>query len=92
MKPEADFHEEMFNITIIPINDRAPELKTKGPRLQVLQGNRLVLGPENLKVEDLDSPPEEIRYVISSIDPNNSFLAMAHHPHIPVPPLLTSRH
>ncbi|XDA84878.1 hypothetical protein R6Z07M_014665 [Ovis aries] len=83
MKPEADFHEEMFNITIIPINDRAPELKTKGLRLQVLQGNRLVLGPENLKVEDLDSPPEEIRYVIIR-DPNNGFLAMAHHPHIPV--------
>ncbi|XP_068846454.1 chondroitin sulfate proteoglycan 4-like [Capricornis sumatraensis] len=83
MKPEADFHEEMFNITIIPINDRAPELKTKGLRLQVLQGNRLVLGPENLKVEDLDSPPEEIRYVIIR-DPNNGFLAMAHHPHTPV--------
>ncbi|XP_052514919.1 chondroitin sulfate proteoglycan 4-like [Budorcas taxicolor] len=83
MKPEADFHEEMFNITIIPINDQAPELKTKGLRLQVLQGNRLVLGPENLKVEDLDSPPEEIRYVIIR-DPNNGFLAMAHHPHIPV--------
>ncbi|KAJ1070091.1 hypothetical protein K5549_006639 [Capra hircus] len=83
MKPEADFHEEMFNITIIPINDRAPELKTKGLRLQVLQGNRLVLGPENLKVEDLDSPPEEIRYVIIR-DPNNGFLAMAHHPHIPI--------
>lgn len=83
MKPEADFHEEMFNITITPINDQAPELKTKGLRLQVLQGNRFVLGPENLKVEDLDSPPEEIRYVVIR-DPNNGFLAMAHHPHIPV--------
>lgn len=83
MKPEADFLEEMFNITITPINDQAPELKTKGLRLQVLQGNRLVLGPENLKVEDLDSPPEAIRYVIIR-GPNNGFLAMAHHPHIPV--------
>uniref|UniRef100_A0A8C0AH98 Laminin G domain-containing protein n=1 Tax=Bos mutus grunniens TaxID=30521 RepID=A0A8C0AH98_BOSMU len=83
MKPEADFHEEMFNITITPINDQAPELKTKGLRLQVLQGNRLVLGPENLKVEDLDSPPEEVRYVVIR-DPNNGFLAMAHHPHVPV--------
>lgn len=83
MKPEADFLEEMFNITITPINDQAPELKTKGLRLQVLQGNRLVLGPENLKVEDLDSPPEEIRYVIIR-DPNNGFLAMAHHPRTPV--------
>nr|XP_025126316.1 chondroitin sulfate proteoglycan 4 isoform X2 [Bubalus bubalis] len=83
MKPEADFHEEMFNITITPINDQTPELKTKGLRLQVLQGSRLVLGPENLKVKDLDSPPEEIRYVVIR-DPNNGFLAMAHHPHIRV--------
>ena len=48
-----------------------------------MPGNRFVLGPENLKVEDLDSPPEEIRYVVIR-DPNNGFLAMAHHPHIPV--------
>ncbi|XP_027962281.1 chondroitin sulfate proteoglycan 4-like [Eumetopias jubatus] len=82
-KPEADFLEEMFNITISPINDQAPELKTKGLRLKVLQGNRLVVGPENLRVEDLDSPPEEIRYMIIR-NPNNGFLAMAHHPDIPV--------
>lgn len=82
-KPEADFLEEMFNITITPINDKAQELRTKGLRLKVLQGNRLVLGPENLKVEDPDSPPEEIRYMIIR-KPNNGFLAMAHRPHIPV--------
>lgn len=73
----------MFNITVFPVNDQAPELKTKGLRLKVLQGNRLVLGPENLKVEDLDSPPEEIRYIIIC-NPNNGFLAMAHHPDTPV--------
>ncbi|XP_074214190.1 chondroitin sulfate proteoglycan 4-like isoform X2 [Camelus bactrianus] len=77
-KPEADFLEEMFNITVTPVNDQAPELKTKGLRLKVLQGDRLVLGPKNLKVEDLDSPPEEIRYMIIR-NPNNGFLAMAHH-------------
>ncbi|XP_061045238.1 chondroitin sulfate proteoglycan 4-like [Eubalaena glacialis] len=82
-KPEADFLEEMFNITVTPINDQAPELKTKGLRLKVLQGNRLVLGPENLKVEDPDSPPEEVRYMIIR-NPNNGFLAMGHRPHIPV--------
>ncbi|XP_038354044.1 chondroitin sulfate proteoglycan 4-like isoform X1 [Canis lupus familiaris] len=82
-KPETDFLEEMFNITISPVNDQAPEIKTKGLRLKVLQGNRLVVGPENLRVEDLDSPPEEIRYMIIR-SPNNGFLAMAHHPDIPI--------
>ncbi|XP_032707364.1 chondroitin sulfate proteoglycan 4-like isoform X2 [Lontra canadensis] len=82
-KPEANFLEEMFNITISPVNDQAPELKTKGLRLKVLQGNSLVVGPGNLRVEDLDSPPEEIRYMIIR-NPNNGILAMAHHPDIPV--------
>uniref|UniRef100_A0A8D0TYK0 Chondroitin sulfate proteoglycan 4-like n=1 Tax=Sus scrofa TaxID=9823 RepID=A0A8D0TYK0_PIG len=82
-KPEADFLEEMFNITISPVNDQAPELKTKGLRLKVLQGSRLVLGPENLKVEDQDSPPEEIRYTVIH-NPDNGFLAMAHHLDTPV--------
>ncbi|XP_045421597.1 chondroitin sulfate proteoglycan 4-like isoform X2 [Lemur catta] len=82
-KPETDFLEEMFNITISPVNDQAPELKTKGLRLKVLQGSRLVVGPENLKVEDLDSPPNEITYVILR-HPNNGFLTMADHPDTPV--------
>nr|XP_021578192.2 chondroitin sulfate proteoglycan 4-like isoform X1 [Ictidomys tridecemlineatus] len=78
-KPEADFVEEMFNITITPVNDQAPELKTKGLRLKVLQGSRVVVGPEVLKVEDLDSPPDEIRYTIIR-NPNNGFLAMTYPP------------
>ncbi|KAM9253244.1 chondroitin sulfate proteoglycan 4-like [Dugong dugon] len=82
-KPEADFLEEMFNITISPVNDQAPELKTKGLQLKVLQGSRVVVGPENLKVEDLDSPPEEIRYMIIH-NPSNGFLAMDYHPDTPV--------
>ncbi|XP_040584944.1 chondroitin sulfate proteoglycan 4 isoform X2 [Mesocricetus auratus] len=76
-KPEADFLEEMFNITITPVNDQPPELKTKGLRLTVLQGSRLVVGPEILKVDDLDSPPNEIQYMVIR-HPNNGFLAMAH--------------
>lgn len=82
-KPESEFLEELFNITISPVNDQAPELKTKKLRLKVLQGSRLVVGPENLKVEDLDSPPEEIRYTIIR-NPNNGFLSMAHHSETPV--------
>ncbi|NIG58741.1 chondroitin sulfate proteoglycan 4-like [Pontoporia blainvillei] len=66
-KPEADFLEEMFNITITPINDQALELRTQGLQLKVLQVNRLVLGPENLKVEDPDSPPSDIRSSVNLI-------------------------
>ncbi|NP_001127982.2 chondroitin sulfate proteoglycan 4B precursor [Rattus norvegicus] len=78
-KPEADFLEEVFTITITPVNDHPPALKTKGLRLTVLQGGRLVVGPEILKVEDIDSPPSEIQYVVIR-PPNNGFLAMAHAP------------
>ncbi|XP_023564655.1 chondroitin sulfate proteoglycan 4 isoform X2 [Octodon degus] len=77
-KPEAGFLEELFNITIAPVNDQAPELKTKGLRLQVRQGNSLVVRPEILKVEDPDSPPDEIRYTIIR-HPNNGFLSLANH-------------
>uniref|UniRef100_A0A8C5K356 Chondroitin sulfate proteoglycan 4 n=1 Tax=Jaculus jaculus TaxID=51337 RepID=A0A8C5K356_JACJA len=81
-KPETGFLEEMFNITITPVNDQAPELKTKGLRLKVLQGSKAVVGPEILKVEDLDSPPSEITYTIIR-QPQNGFLAMAHEPQTP---------
>ncbi|XP_050802809.1 chondroitin sulfate proteoglycan 4-like isoform X1 [Gopherus flavomarginatus] len=74
-KPDTDVLEEMFNITIVPVNDQVPELKTKGLRLKVLQGDTSVLGPENLKVEDLDNSPGEIKYTVIS-NPTNGHLAM----------------
>ncbi|KAG9353750.1 hypothetical protein JZ751_011872 [Albula glossodonta] len=67
--------EESFNITVIPINDQPPMLKTKAPSLTVVQGDMAVLGPDNLNVEDLDNPPEDIKYTVIS-KPNNGFLAM----------------
>ncbi|XP_051028339.1 chondroitin sulfate proteoglycan 4-like [Acomys russatus] len=78
-KPEAGFLEEAFNITITPVNDQPPELKTRGLRWTVLQGSRSVVGPEILNVEDPDSPPNEIQYVIIR-QPSNGFLAMASEP------------
>ncbi|XP_032624909.1 chondroitin sulfate proteoglycan 4-like isoform X2 [Chelonoidis abingdonii] len=74
-KPDTDVLEEIFNITIVPVNDQVPELKTKGLRLKVLQGDTSVLGPENLKVEDLDNSPGEIKYTVIS-NPTNGHLAM----------------
>ncbi|XP_042310100.1 chondroitin sulfate proteoglycan 4-like [Sceloporus undulatus] len=78
-KPDSDILEELFNITVVPVNDQAPELKTKRLHLNVLQGDTAVIGSENLKVEDLDNTPEEIKYTIIS-DPPNGYLAFWGHP------------
>ncbi|KAE8636342.1 hypothetical protein XENTR_v10002945 [Xenopus tropicalis] len=74
VKPDTDVLEEMFNFTIIGVNDQSPELKTKRPYLKVLQGQMIAIGSDNLNVEDLDNPPEDIKYTIIST-PNNGFLA-----------------
>uniref|UniRef100_A0A803W1A9 Laminin G domain-containing protein n=1 Tax=Ficedula albicollis TaxID=59894 RepID=A0A803W1A9_FICAL len=74
-KPHGEVLEEMFNITVFPVNDQSPELKTKRLHLKVLQGDVSVLGEENLKVEDLDNDPAELKYTIVS-NPNNGYLAM----------------
>ncbi|CAN0340604.1 unnamed protein product [Bubo scandiacus] len=74
-KPHSEVLEEMFNITVVPVNDQAPELKTKRLHLKVLQGDVSMLGSENLKVEDLDNAPDELKYTIVS-NPNNGYLAM----------------
>ncbi|XP_038841275.1 chondroitin sulfate proteoglycan 4-like [Salvelinus namaycush] len=67
--------EEWFNITVIPVNDQPPVLKTKAPSLSVVQGDTVALGPENLNVEDLDNPSEDIQYIVIS-KPNNGYLAL----------------
>ncbi|KAG8456601.1 hypothetical protein GDO86_002398 [Hymenochirus boettgeri] len=74
VKPDSNVLEEMFNFTVKSVNDQPPEIKTKRPYLNVLQGTMMALGPENLNVEDLDNPPEDIQYTIISV-PNNGFLA-----------------
>ncbi|NXO44036.1 CSPG4 protein, partial [Locustella ochotensis] len=74
-KPHSEVLEEMFNITVFPVNDQSPELKTKRLHLKVLQGDVSMLGAENLKVEDLDNAPAELKYTIVS-NPNNGYLAM----------------
>ncbi|XP_061473901.1 chondroitin sulfate proteoglycan 4-like [Rhineura floridana] len=74
-KPHSGVLEETFNITVVPVNDHAPGLKTKVLHLNVLQGDTAVLGPKNLKVEDLDNVPEEIKYTIIS-NPQNGYLAL----------------
>uniref|UniRef100_UPI0037E766E9 chondroitin sulfate proteoglycan 4 n=1 Tax=Semicossyphus pulcher TaxID=241346 RepID=UPI0037E766E9 len=72
---DIDVVEENFNITIKPINDQPPLLKTKAPSLRVVQGDTVALRPENLKVEDLDNPPDDIKFSVIS-KPNNGYLAL----------------
>ncbi|KAM9360948.1 chondroitin sulfate proteoglycan 4 [Symphorus nematophorus] len=72
---DNDVVEECFNITIRPINDQPPLLKTKAPSLRVVQGDTVALRPENLKVEDMDNPPEDIKFSVIS-KPNNGYLAL----------------
>ncbi|KAL0979908.1 hypothetical protein UPYG_G00191440 [Umbra pygmaea] len=68
--------EECFNLTVIPVNDHPPVLKTKAPSLRVVQGDTAALRPGNLNVEDLDNPAEDILYTVIS-KPNNGYLALA---------------
>lgn len=72
---DGDVVEERFNITITPVNDQPPLLKTKAPSLRVVQGDTVALRPENLKVEDLDNPPDDIKFSVIS-KPNNGYLAL----------------
>lgn len=77
-RPEDDREalEETFNITVTPVNDQPPVLKTKAPSLKVVQGDTVALGPSNLNVEDLDNSPDDIQYAVIS-RPSNGFLSLA---------------
>uniref|UniRef100_A0AAY4BN72 Laminin G domain-containing protein n=1 Tax=Denticeps clupeoides TaxID=299321 RepID=A0AAY4BN72_9TELE len=72
---DAEVLQESFNITILPVNDQPPVLKTKAPSLRVVQGDTVLLGPDSLTVEDLDNRPEEILYTVIT-QPSNGFLAL----------------
>ncbi|MED6261924.1 hypothetical protein ATANTOWER_012006, partial [Ataeniobius toweri] len=72
---KKDVVVERFNITVRPVNDQPPVLKTKTPGLKVVQGDRVAIGPEDLRVEDLDDPPEDITFSVIS-KPSNGYLAL----------------
>ncbi|XP_026787190.3 chondroitin sulfate proteoglycan 4 [Pangasianodon hypophthalmus] len=76
-RPEDDREvlEETFNITVTPVNDQPPVLKTKAPSLKVVQGDTVALGPSNLNVEDLDNSPDDVQYSVIS-RPSNGFLSL----------------
>ncbi|XP_077593713.1 chondroitin sulfate proteoglycan 4-like [Stigmatopora nigra] len=70
---------ETFNITVMPVNDQPPLIRNKSPSMKVVIGERVVLGPDNLQVEDHDNPPEELHYLVIS-KPNNGYLTLGERP------------
>ncbi|XP_041667302.1 chondroitin sulfate proteoglycan 4-like [Cheilinus undulatus] len=70
---------ETFNITVTPVNDHPPLIRSRNPSLKVVVGERVVLGPDNLQVEDHDTPPEELHYLVISM-PNNGYLTLGERP------------
>lgn len=41
---------ERFNITVTPVNDQPPLIRSRAPSMKVVVGERVVLGPDNLQV------------------------------------------
>ncbi|XP_037113803.1 chondroitin sulfate proteoglycan 4 isoform X2 [Syngnathus acus] len=72
---DTDVVEESFRITVSAVNDQPPVLKTRAPGLTLVQGDTVAIKPENLNVEDLDNPPDEIAFSVIS-KPNNGYLAL----------------
>ncbi|XP_044030460.1 chondroitin sulfate proteoglycan 4-like isoform X1 [Siniperca chuatsi] len=70
---------ETFNITVTPVNDQPPLIRSRTPSMKVVVGERVVLGPDNLQVEDHDTPPEELHYLVIS-KPNNGYLTLGERP------------
>ncbi|KAM9821151.1 chondroitin sulfate proteoglycan 4-like [Neosynchiropus ocellatus] len=72
---------ETFNITVTPVNDQPPLLRNRAPSMKVVVGERVVVGPDNLQVEDHDTPPEELHYLVIS-KPNNGYLTLGERPEL----------
>lgn len=100
---------EKFNITVTPVNDQPPLIRSRAPSMKVVVGEKVVLGPESLQVghiylffnpavaifwmlpnkcshvnlhiqvEDHDTPPEELHYLVIS-KPNNGYLTLGERP------------
>ncbi|XP_042365625.1 chondroitin sulfate proteoglycan 4-like [Plectropomus leopardus] len=70
---------ETFNITVTPVNDQPPLIRSRAPSMKVVVGERVVLGPDSLQVEDHDTPPEELHYLVIS-KPNNGYLTLGERP------------
>ncbi|XP_026153223.1 chondroitin sulfate proteoglycan 4-like [Mastacembelus armatus] len=78
MKDGLEVMEE-FNITVTPVNDQPPLIRSRAPSMKVVVGERVILGPDSLQVEDHDTPPEELHYLVIR-KPNNGYLTLGERP------------
>ncbi|KAM5148134.1 LOW QUALITY PROTEIN: FRAS1-related extracellular matrix protein 1-like [Mantella aurantiaca] len=87
IEPTADFfmisvsdslHKSMsvpFYIVIKPTNDEQPQLYVKN--LTVIEGGRCEIGPATLSAEDLDVPPDALRFTVVTPPEHGSLLNSA---------------
>ena len=73
----------VFNITIIPINDQPFTVVTKSPEIKLVQGFTANITRKQLYTTDPDTPPEGLTYVIMN-QPNNGYIVMASDPDVPI--------
>ncbi|KAK5878703.1 hypothetical protein CesoFtcFv8_024089 [Champsocephalus esox] len=70
---------ETFNITVTSVNDQPPAIMSTAPSVKVVVGERVTIGPEDLQVEDNDTPPEKLHYHVIR-EPNNGYLTLGKGP------------
>ena len=79
----ASRFSNVFNITVIPINDQPFTVVTKSPELKLVQGFTANITRNQLYTTDPDTPPEGLAYAIMN-QPNNGYIVMASDPDVPI--------
>ena len=80
--PSSRF-SNVFNITIIPINDQPFTVVTKSPEIKLVQGFTANITRRQLYTTDPDTPPEDLTYIIIN-QPTNGYIVMASDPDLPI--------
>ncbi len=79
----ASRFSNVFNITILPMNDQEFTVQTKFPELKLVQGFTANITRDHLLTTDPDTPPEGLTYQIVN-PPNNGYIVMASDPDVPI--------
>ncbi|XP_074642151.1 FRAS1-related extracellular matrix protein 1-like [Tubulanus polymorphus] len=61
---DEDFPSNFINITILPVNDKAPEVVVEN-RLVVKEGGKVTIAPNILTANDQDSEPIRLRFEVT---------------------------
>ncbi|XP_038130171.1 chondroitin sulfate proteoglycan 4 [Cyprinodon tularosa] len=70
---ESVYLEEIFSISVKQHRASPPKLVTTDMLLEVLQGSRTLLTEKHLNVQDEDSPPDEVVFIVTK-EPRNGHL------------------